>query len=290
MVCGSSNDQQLGSETGPSRNFEYSHPLAESLVYPDLFPPKHWHLGMFEIGKPLGRGRFGRVYLVKERSSGFICALKVLYKHELTDDKSREQVRREIEIQSRLTHPNILRLFGHFHDRRRIFLILECAGGGELYKHLRKEQQFSEQKAAKYIVQTTAALEYLHKKRIMHRDIKPENILLGVHGEAMISDFGWSVHASDHRRKTICGTLDYMPPEMLASSSAGNFYDEKIDLWSLGVLMYELLVGNAPFEDTPIVTKKRIVKGDYQVPGSVSAEAKNLLERVSHTSSNYFRV
>ncbi|KAL1640740.1 spindle assembly checkpoint kinase [Didymella pomorum] len=279
-ACESSKDQQVDPETGLSPNLESPDSLSERPAHPGLLAPKHWHLAMFEIGKPLGRGRLGRVYLVKERSSGFICALKVLYKHELTDVKSQEQVKREIEIQSRLTHPNVLRLFGHFHDRHHIFLILEYAGGGELYKHLRKKWRFSEQEAAQYIAQTTAALEYIHKKHIMHRDIKPENILLGVHGEAKVSDFGSSVRASAGRRTTICGTLDYMAPEILASGSAGNCYDDKTDVWSLGVLLYELLVGHAPFEDMPILTKKRIVTGDFQVPDSVSADAKNLIERL----------
>ena len=97
---------------------------------------------MFEIGKPLGKGKFGRVYLARERSSGFVCALKVLHKSELQQGKVEKQVRREIEIQSNLRHPNILRLYGHFHDSKRVFLILEFAGKGELYKHLRKEHRF----------------------------------------------------------------------------------------------------------------------------------------------------
>lgn len=104
--------------------------------------PKELHLGMFEIGKPLGKGKFGRVYLAKERSSGFVCALKVLHKSELQQGGVQKQVRREIEIQSNLRHANVLRLYGHFHDSKRIFLILEFAGRGELYKHLRKEHRF----------------------------------------------------------------------------------------------------------------------------------------------------
>ena len=242
--------------------------------------PKKLHLGMFEIGKPLGKGKFGRVYLAKERSSGFVCALKVLHKSELQQGGVQKQVRREIEIQSNLRHPNVLRLYGHFHDSKRIFLILEFAGRGELYKHLRKEHRFPEWKAAQYIAQMAAALKYLHKKHVMHRDIKPENILVGIHGEIKISDFGWSVHAPNNRRQTMCGTLDYLPPEMLNPGPQGNCYSEKVDLWSLGVLMYEFIVGEAPFEDTPVMTQRRITKGDMAVPSFVSAEAKDLIKRV----------
>lgn len=242
--------------------------------------PKELHLGMFEIGKPLGKGKFGRVYLAKERSSGFVCALKVLHKSELQQGGVQKQVRREIEIQSNLRHPNVLRLYGHFHDSKRIFLILEFAGKGELYKHLRKEHRFPEWKAAQYIAQMAAALKYLHKKHVMHRDIKPENILVGIHGEIKISDFGWSVHAPNNRRQTMCGTLDYLPPEMLKPGSQDNFYSEKVDLWSLGVLAYEFLVGEAPFEDTPVMTQRRIARADMSVPSFVSPEARDLIKRV----------
>lgn len=242
--------------------------------------PKRFHLGMFEIGKPLGKGKFGRVYLAKERSTGFVCALKVLHKSELQAGKVEKQVRREIEIHSHLRHPNILRFYGHFHDSKRVFLILEFAGKGELYKHLRKENKFPEWKAAQYIAQMAAALKYLHKKHVMHRDIKPENILVGIHGEIKISDFGWSVHAPNNRRNTMCGTLDYLPPEMIKPGSQENFYNEKVDLWSLGVLTYEFLVGEAPFEDTPVMTQRRIARGEMTVPKFVSPEARDLIERV----------
>ncbi|KFX88179.1 hypothetical protein O988_09135 [Pseudogymnoascus sp. VKM F-3808] len=242
--------------------------------------PKEFHLGMFEIGRPLGKGKFGRVYLARERSTGFICALKVLHKSELQQGKVEKQVRREIEIQSNLRHPNILQLYGHFHDSKRVFLILEFAGKGELYKHLRRETRFPEWKAAAYIAQMAAALKYLHKKHVIHRDIKPENILMGIHGEIKISDFGWSVHAPNNRRQTMCGTLDYLPPEMLKPGSGDNWYGEKVDLWSLGVLTYEFLVGEAPFEDTMIMTQRRITRADMTVPSFVSPEAKDLIKRL----------
>ena len=241
---------------------------------------------MFEIGKPLGKGKFGRVYLAKEKTTGFVCALKVLHKSELHQGKVEKQTRREIEIQSNLAHPNILKLYGHFHDSKRIFLILEFAGKGELYKHLRKENRFPEWKAAQYIAQMASALKYLHKKHVMHRDIKPENILVGIHGEVKISDFGWSVHAPANRRNTMCGTLDYLPPEMLRSGMEDNHYNQKVDMWSLGVLMYEFLVGEAPFEDTPSMTQRRIKRCEMSVPAFVSAEARDLIKRVSHSTMN----
>ncbi|KAI2642840.1 kinase-like protein [Xylaria nigripes] len=241
---------------------------------------KFLHLGMFEIGKPLGRGKFGRVYLVREREHKYICALKVIHKAELQRFELEKQVQREIEIQSNLCHPNVLKLYGHFHDTGRIFLILEFASGGELYKHLQKEERFSESKAARYIAQMTCALRNLHRKHIIHRDIKPENILVGNYGEIKISDFGWSVHAPGDRRKTHCGTLDYLPPEMIRTDTSDRPYDHRVDLWALGVLTYEFLVGAPPFEDNPAVTTKRIARGEYHIPSFVSNEARDLIRKL----------
>ncbi|KAB5558304.1 serine/threonine-protein kinase [Coniochaeta sp. 2T2.1] len=245
--------------------------------------PKQFHLGMFEIGRPLGKGKFGRVYLARERTTGFVCALKTLYKSELQNSSAEKQVRREVEIQSNLRHPNILKLYGHFHDSKRIFLILEFAGKGELYKHLRRENRFPEWKAAQYIAQCATALKYLHRKHVIHRDIKPENILLGIHGEIKIADFGWSVHAPGRRRQTQCGTLDYLPPEMVSHDrkhGRPTSYNEKVDLWSLGVLTYEFLVGEAPFEDTQVMTQVRISKADMTIPSFVSPEARDLIKKL----------
>jgi len=243
-----------------------------------------FHLGMFEIGKPLGKGKFGRVYLARDRTHGFICALKVLHKNELRDGRVEKQVRREIEIQSNLRHPNILKLYSHFHDSKRIFLVLEFAGQGELFRHLQKARRFPEWKAARYIAQMANALRYLHRKHVIHRDIKPENILVGIHGEIKLSDFGWSVHAPGNRRTTFCGTLDYLPPEMIKSNIADvsdKSYDEKVDVWALGVLMYEFLVGEAPFEDSQAMTYRRILRRDMKIPSYISAEAVDLIQKVS---------
>ena len=281
----SSPPKKVSSISVSSRNSEEKgeQRLSNPMTVNETPQPRNWHLGMFEIGKPLGKGKFGRVYLAKERSTGFVCALKVLHKSELQQGKVEKQVRREIEIHSNLRHPNILRFYGHFHDSKRVFLILEYAGKGELYKHLRKENRFPEWKAAQYIAQMAAALKYLHRKHVMHRDIKPENILVGIHDEIKISDFGWSVHAPNNRRNTMCGTLDYLPPEMIKPGSQENYYNEKVDLWSLGVLTYEFLVGEAPFEDTPVMTQRRIARGEMTVPKFVSAEARDLIEKVGLT-------
>lgn len=124
----------------------------------------------------------------------------------------------------------------------------------------------------------TDALTYLHAKHVIHRDIKPENLLIGVNGELKIGDFGWSVHAPSNRRTTLCGTLDYLPPEMVE----GFHHSKEVDLWALGILTYEFLVGKPPFEDMDghQATYKKIKSVDYKIPESVSAEARDLITRV----------
>lgn len=209
-------------------------------------PTREWHLTDFDIGRPLGKGKFGRVYMVRTKTEPhYILALKCLYKSEIVQSRVEKQIRREIEIQQNLRHPHVLRLYGYFHDEKRIFLMLEFAGKGELYRQLTKYGSFTEKRSSRYIDQMADALGYLHAKHVIHRDIKPENLLLGINGELKIADFGWSVHAPGSRRKTLCGTLDYLPPEMVE----GREHSEKVDHWALGVLTYEFICGAPPFED-----------------------------------------
>uniref|UniRef100_UPI00398E64AE aurora kinase C-like n=1 Tax=Pristiophorus japonicus TaxID=55135 RepID=UPI00398E64AE len=244
---------------------------------------KQWCLDDFEIGRPLGKGKFGNVYLARERQSRFILALKVLFKSQLEKAGVEHQLRREVEIQSHLRHPNILRLFGYFHDTARVYLILEYAPRGELYKELQRCGKFDDGKTATYISELADALVYCHSKKVIHRDIKPENLLLGANGELKIADFGWSVHAPASRRATLCGTLDYLPPEMIE----GKMHDEKVDLWSLGVLCYEFLVGHPPFEAADRQeTFRRISKGDVKFPSFITEGAKDLITRLLKHNPN----
>jgi serine/threonine protein kinase len=256
-------------------NKENCMPIEE--ISTSVKPKKTWELSDFDIGKPLGRGKFGNVYLAREKKTKFVVALKVLMKEQLKREGVEHQLRREIEIQSHLRHPNILRLYGYFYDQKRVYLILEYASQGELYKILSKVTKFQEDQTAIYIASLAEALDYLHTKHVIHRDIKPENLLLDSTGEIKIADFGWSVHAPNNRRKTLCGTLDYLPPEMVE----GKEHDHAVDLWTLGVLCYEFLVGQPPFLATePQDTYKRIVKIDLKFPVHVSVDARDFIRKL----------
>jgi aurora kinase, other len=238
---------------------------------------KKWSLADFDIGKPLGRGKFGNVYLARDKKNGYICALKVMFKSQLAKANVEYQLRREIEIQSHLRHPNILRLYAYFYDEKRVYLILEYAAGGELYKQLQKSGTFTNEETSHYISSLAAALDYCHSKHVIHRDIKPENLLIGIDGEIKIADFGWSVHTPNSRRKTLCGTLDYLPPEMVE----GKEHDFTVDIWSLGVLAYEFLVGRPPFEmPDDQETYKKISNVDITYPEGIDPDAQDLISKL----------
>ncbi|CAN0279157.1 unnamed protein product [Pylaiella littoralis] len=263
---------------GTSRNNSTGSRSSTASVGSTARKGKHWTVSDFEIGCPLGRGKFGSVYLAREKRTRYIVAIKVLQKKQLLKAGVEHQLRREIEIQSHLRHRNILRLFGYFYDDKRIYLILEFAPGGELYKTLQKGR-FSEAKGARYVLDVAQALSHCHKKKVIHRDLKPENLLIGSTGGLKLADFGWSVHAPNSRRNTLCGTLDYLPPEMIE----GREHDSSTDIWSLGVLAYEFIVGVPPFEaEGHQATYRRISRVDIRWPSSlnISDEAKDLVTKL----------
>ncbi|KAK0181939.1 hypothetical protein PV327_000117 [Microctonus hyperodae] len=239
----------------------------------------HWSLNDFDIGAPLGRGKFGRVYLAREKRTHYMVALKTLYKTELIHGRVEKQALREIEIQSHLRHPNILQLLTYFHDEKKIYLVLEYAARGELYKELKKQpgERFSEHLSAKYIYQVADALDYCHKNNVIHRDLKPENLLLDYDGNIKLADFGWSVHAPTSKRSTMCGTLDYLPPEMVN----GQTYSIYVDHWCLGILCYEFLVGTPPFlSDSTQETYSKIKSVNIRWPAQITSGAKDLISKL----------
>ena len=281
-------------------------------------------LSAFDIGRPLGRGKYGRVYLARHRTSQFICAVKMLSLQQLYRHGVETQLRREVEIQCHLRHRNILRLYAYFFDAHSMYLVLEYAQHGELYEQLKRCGPLPEPTVAGYVQQLATALTYTHSKHVIHRDIKvtshtttahtpfhnqrtathsplcctwrpfvsqPENLLLSHDHTLKIADFGWSVHAPSGRRATVCGTLDYLPPEMIERKG----HDSRADVWCMGVLMYEMLYGRPPFAGQSDVTEqpeeekdvwRRIARVEVKWEGGgaggcgVSEEALDLMRRL----------
>ena len=154
------------------------------------------------------------------------------------------QLRREIRIMYALNHPNIVKLYNHFEDDTSFYLILELAERGNLYSKLKK-QGVEREEAVQIVREITLAVQYMHSRDppILHRDIKPENILLDSEGRAKLGDFGWS-NFTNSDRTTYCGTLEYLAPEMIDRTG----HSVKLDVWGIGVLVFELFAGKAPFE------------------------------------------
>jgi len=240
--------------------------------------PKHdWCLDDFVIGRRLGRGKFGKVYLAVDKDNFLPVAIKVIQKKKLRDTNLEHQLRREVEIMSNLRHPNILRLYTVFTDRKAVYLVLELCPGGEVFSKLRDQERFSEKQTAIYIHDLAHALHYCHQKSVIHRDIKPENLLLDGEGKIKLSDFGWSVHSpsTSAPRHTMCGTMDYLPPEMVDHKN----HAQTADVWSLGVLTYEFVTGSPPFEsrDGQADTFKKIKFQQIKVPSYVSTECADFI-------------
>ncbi|KAK2963245.1 putative Spindle assembly checkpoint kinase [Blattamonas nauphoetae] len=236
-----------------------------------------WSMNHFEIGTQMGEGQYGRVYSVREKEEKFVCALKCLDKERLLKYHSETLVVHEIEIMMSLKHDNIIKCYGYFHDEKTIYIIMELAPDGELYHRLTQKRGFPEHEAANYLVQIAHALQYLHEKGIIHRDLKPENILLGREGKLKLSDFGCSAFTPQGTRKTFCGTTEYIPPEMFQYKE----YSFSADIWSFGILVYELVCGITPFfHEEAKQIQAAVIKGRFNVPDRVSPEFKDLVEKI----------
>ncbi|XP_059432995.1 serine/threonine-protein kinase ATG1t-like [Corylus avellana] len=202
--------------------------------------------GDYVLESKLGEGSFSTVWKAEHRLSGQVVALKQVYLSRL-NRHLRSCLDCELNFLSSVNHPNIVRLFEFFQAEGSIFLVLEFCAGGNLASFIRLHGRVQEQIARGFMQQLGAALEVLNSHHIIHRDLKPENILLSVPKDdavLKISDFGLSrsVHPSDYA-ETVCGTPLYMAPEVLQFQR----YDEKVDMWSVGAILFELLNGYPPF-------------------------------------------
>lgn len=189
----------------------------------------------------LGEGSFGKVCLIRSTETKEYYAMKVVEKKSTLTESALKLLTAEVEIHKRLVHENIIRLQEFIDDGKKLYIVMEYAKGGNLFRAIRKKGKFTENEAFFYFKQICNAVYFLHKNKIMHRDIKPENLLLGEKNILKLCDFG-SCTEIEGERRTYCGTAEYLAPEIIKKDG----YTEKVDIWSLGVLLYEMLQGHAP--------------------------------------------
>ena len=236
----------------------------------------------FEFIKQVGIGTFGRVFLVSHKITKVKYAIKAIDKKIKINIKEKNYFRREVEIMYRINHPNIVKLYGHFEDNDYCYFIMEYIPNGNIYslipKHGRKKQ--SNRIIASIIKDVINAVYYLHNMNppIIHRDIKPENILLNDNNKAVLTDFGWSNYLNDNeQRKSICGTPIYLAPEMINRKG----HDGHIDIWCIGVLLFELVTGRIPFQGNNIETLKYNIRNmNIDWPSDINYEVKDLISKI----------
>lgn len=230
----------------------------------------------------LGKGSYGTVLLVKQRTTGRLYAQKQFRKATLTVHKKLiEQTKTERTIlESVNRHPFVVKLFYAFQDHEKLYLILEYAQGGELFHHLASERMFTEEVAAFYMAEMVLALDHLHRTvGVIYRDLKPENCLLDSEGHLLLTDFGLSKVAVDEDTtcRSFLGTVEYMAPEVIL----GVEYGMAVDWWSLGALGFDLLTGAPPFNgNSNAKIQEKIVKQKLVLPYYLGPDAKDLLTRL----------
>lgn len=237
---------------------------------------------VYSVGKMLGRGLYTGVYLCEHRRTGQLRAVKIIYKDQVDKDiLASGLILREVEIHKTLDHPNIVRLLEFFEDKNHYYFIQEFCAAGELFDVVIAKKKLSEKEAARYMEQLASAVSYIHSRHIIHRDIKPENILLTEEGELKLIDFDTAVLMDVDRQVTgSVGTAFYMAPEVLRKGH----YNEKCDIWSMGVVMYILLSGQPPFGGyTGKDIISNVTRGEYILSGPtwdcISREAKDLIRK-----------
>ena len=234
----------------------------------------------------IGKGAFGEVWKVSQKMTGKIYVIKVMDKSAIKEQRLIDQINREIEIMYKLNHPHVIRLINHFEDDEKFYLIMPYASKGQLYSLLRRQVRFDQRTAAQYMREVIEAVRYIHSfsPKIIHRDIKPENLLLDDNYRVLLSDFGWSNFLDDNEyRKTFCGTPEYLSPEMAKKEG----HNEMVDIWALGVLMFEFLAGYAPFSGSnPKELYANIKKLKINWPVDFPPLAKNLITKILKLNPN----
>ena len=254
-------------------------PIPESVVKGFEPEPK---ITDFQIIKELGAGSFGHVYLVKHKVTKAEYAIKAIDKRNKTNQEEKPYFRREIEVMYKIHHPNVVKLYGHFEDNNYCYFIMEYISKGNVYGLIPtdKKKRINQKLVATLIKDVISAVYYLHNMNpiIIHRDIKPENVLLGDNLVAKLTDFGWSNYMQeDEKRTTVCGTPIYLAPEIIKEQG----HDEKVDIWCIGVLCFELMTGNVPFQGNDIDTlKENILHLKITWPKDINVDAKNLIKKI----------
>ena len=233
-------------------------------------------------GKPklLGYGSFGNVYLEINKINKKFYAIKHIEKRRILKAlNTLEPIYNEIKIQSKICHPNIVKILYANESEKYFDIVLEYANKGNLFYYIKDNEYLSESQSFKIFIQIVNAIYFLHKNNFIHRDIKPENILLFDKNIAKLCDFGWCVEFKDEPRNTFCGTTEYMAPEMLNEKN----YGKEIDIWSLGILLYEMLHGHSPFKPDKAnfndkdVIKNIIYQKNIKYKSSLSKECIELM-------------
>eukprot|EP00403_Amphidinium_massartii_P036275 CAMPEP_0178445748 /NCGR_PEP_ID=MMETSP0689_2-20121128/40365_1 /TAXON_ID=160604 /ORGANISM="Amphidinium massartii, Strain CS-259" /LENGTH=818 /DNA_ID=CAMNT_0020070385 /DNA_START=98 /DNA_END=2550 /DNA_ORIENTATION=+ len=190
----------------------------------------------------LGEGSIGKVLKATYRDTGQLYALKAVEKRKILDFDLGGQLLAEVQTQMELTHPNLVRCHDCFEDDGTVFLVLDYAGAGDLYHLLKRTKSMGQNDAAHVFRQVCDGIHHLHSNNVIHRDLKAENVLLDGDLLAKVADFGWCAAAEG--RSTFCGTPCMLAPEMIV----GRKYNHSIDVWALGVLLFEMLAGHSPFD------------------------------------------
>lgn len=262
-------------------------PYVSSSLPDSAHKPK---LADFEPIKVLGHGSYGKVLLVREKRTGRLFAQKQLKKALLVINETNEVHQKNYErtinekaILEKVNHPNIVKLYYAFQDNNKVYLILEYLDGGEIFHHLAQQRYLSEKDASYYIAQIVLALRYLHSSlKVIYRDLKPENCMLNSAGHLVLTDFGLSKMSRDEdadANHSMIGTAQYMAPEVIK----GEFYDFRVDWWSLGCVAFDMLTGAPPFTghtNEKIMDKIVHSKKYLKFPFYLSHDAKDLLRKL----------
>ncbi|XP_058072994.1 uncharacterized protein LOC131221714 [Magnolia sinica] len=238
-------------------------------------------VGKYELGRTLGEGTFAKVKFARNVESGENVAIKILDKEKVLKHKMIGQIKREISTMKLVKHPNVIQMHEVMASKTKIYIVLEYVTGGELFDKI-AHGRLKEDEARKYFQQLINAVDYCHSRGVFHRDLKPENLLLDSSGVLKVSDFGLSALPQQVREDgllhTTCGTPNYVAPEVINNKG----YDgAKADLWSCGVILFVLMAGYLPFEETNLMTLyKKIIKADFTCPSWFSTSAKKLIKRI----------